>query len=519
MIVLRKRVSCSVLLGLVLTSTAQAFTPIGTTSTVPASATVCRVSNTGWDNENYLNSLDKDQDNQNEANDEYYRMSKFGRTEGQDRQQWLPQQTVFDVENDEWPDFDGGAGSNNPEELPAFLQDDPYQQQQQQQFNLQRQEQQQGIASYGQQQPQRVTPYEQQPQVSDAWAQQFPQNPQINQQQQPQTEAPDPYTQQLADKQQQYVQQQEQQQPPPGDGRDELPNDNIDGAVFTDAMKAKVKASHSAADESSGGGRLFREMMAKAQQQAKLAQSQQQQQQQQQPPTVDIPGNAMDLSVAEQAKLFRDIMAQRQHEQLQQQSRFGPSLAQQQQRQHEQEMQSYAQKQLPNYPYGEQSAKPQFLPPGTGYDGRKIGRNRDAYMISTTADVYFAQLKQDSSSRNMARINGDDTKANEVFGDPAIQDITLAVNPYQKEARLKERDVLETIPEEALLFQDYGNKPPPDRHSSGISYKEKMEQAKRNKANNSGNGGNENPNNNNNNNNNSSGIPSFPRPTGGGQAW
>ena len=512
----RKMIFCAALLvGLVLPSITQAFTPAA--STVPTAATVCRVSNTGWDNENYLNSLDKDKDNQNEANDEYYRMSKYGRTEGQDRQQWLPQQTVFDVENDEWPDFDGGAGNinDNSEGPPAFLQDDPFQQQQQ--FNLQQQE---GIPPYGQQQPQRVTPYEQQPQVSDAWAQQFPQNSQ-QRQQQPQADAPDPYTQQMADKQQQYVQQQEpeqqqqqQQQPSPGDGRDELPNDNIDGAVFTDAMKAKVKASHSVADESSGGGRLFREMMAKAQQHARLAQSQQSQ-----PPTVDIPGNAMDLSVAEQAKLFRDIMAQRQHEQLQQQNRFGPSPAQQQQRQHEQEMQSYAQKQLPNYPYGEQSAKPQFLPPGTGFDGRKIGRNRDAYMISTTADVYFAQLKQDSSSRNMARINGDDTKANEVFGDPTIQDITLAVNPYQMEARLKERDVLETIPEEALLFQDYGNKPPPDRHSSGISYKEKFEQAQRDKANHNGNGGNDNANINNSNSNNNPGNPSFPPPTGGGQPW
>jgi hypothetical protein len=48
------------------------------------------------------------------------------------------------------------------------------------------------------------------------------------------------------------------------------------------------------------------------------------------------------------------------------------------------------------------------------------GRNRDAYEISNSADVYFAQLKRDSTVRTLARRQGDVTKANAVFEDESV---------------------------------------------------------------------------------------------------
>ena len=122
-----------------------------------------------------------------------------------------------------------------------------------------------------------------------------------------------------------------------------------------------------------------------------------------------------------------------------------------------------------------------------GPDGRKIGRNRDADMISTSADAYLAQLKRDSTTRNLARYAGDDIKANEIFHDPTIQDIQAPVNPY----RLKEQNnsmLLETtVPEEMLIFQEYDDDDYDDDEEqpaapSYVSYKEKMAQVQAKRA-------------------------------------
>merc|ERR1712157_625797 len=60
------------------------------------------------------------------------------------------------------------------------------------------------------------------------------------------------------------------------------------------------------------------------------------------------------------------------------------------------------------------SSSSNYLEAGIGFDGRKIGRNKDADAISNASDVYFAQLKKDSTTRDLARYSGDDTKANDV---------------------------------------------------------------------------------------------------------
>ena len=66
--------------------------------------------------------------------------------------------------------------------------------------------------------------------------------------------------------------------------------------------------------------------------------------------------------------------------------------------------------------------------------GKPVGRNRDADTIANTADLYFAQLKRDSSVRGIARIQGDDELANKVFEDEGIKELEtiLVKNPYLK---------------------------------------------------------------------------------------
>lgn len=69
---------------------------------------------------------------------------------------------------------------------------------------------------------------------------------------------------------------------------------------------------------------------------------------------------------------------------------------------------------------------------GIDSKGRKIGRNRDADTIANTADVYFAQLKRDSSVRTMARIRGDDETADRVFEDEGVKQLKDQIkrNPH-----------------------------------------------------------------------------------------
>ncbi len=76
-------------------------------------------------------------------------------------------------------------------------------------------------------------------------------------------------------------------------------------------------------------------------------------------------------------------------------------------------------------------------PPGrrvarTDRAGKPVGRNRDADTIANTADLYFAQLKRDSSVRGFARLQGDEDYSNKVFADEGIKELEtiLVQNPY-----------------------------------------------------------------------------------------
>lgn len=64
--------------------------------------------------------------------------------------------------------------------------------------------------------------------------------------------------------------------------------------------------------------------------------------------------------------------------------------------------------------------------------GRPVGRNRDADQIANAADVYFAQLKRDSTVRTLQRIRGDEEEAEQVFADPGVKELKtiLKKNPH-----------------------------------------------------------------------------------------
>jgi len=207
------------------------------------------------------------------------------------------------------------------------------------------------------------------------------------------------------------------------------------------------------------------------QQQQQIQQQQQELKQQQQAPAASPPSSKdsvitpsmimtqeeiATLSVEEQARLYREFF-----------------YVQQQKKKTPQQQQMF-----------KGSTSKNYLEAGIGFDGKKIGSNRDADAISNASDVYFAQLKRDSTTRNLARYSGDDNKANAVFHDPAIQDIKVPVNPYLEDQQKRMRDVLETVPEEMLVFQEFedeeGKLSEEELASyTGVSYKEKIERKKR----------------------------------------
>ena len=247
----------------------------------------------------------------------------------------------------------------------------------------------------------------------------------------------------------------------PEDGKDDDDDEDlsnsIEGAELTSEMIDKIKNSHTPEEEASGGGKLFREMMNRA----KERQSQPQQAYYAPPPPPQQQPAALDpnnLSVEEQARMFREMMqGAAPPQQPGGYAAYAPPPQQQ-----------------ANAPRGN------YMQGGVDAMGRKIGRNRDADAIVNSADVYFAQLKRDSSSRNIARHSGDDETANAVFSDPSIQNIKLHVNPYLEEQKAKEKEMLDTSPDEMILpYMLDDNRETKPKSYSGISYKDRLMQRKK----------------------------------------
>jgi len=125
---------------------------------------------------------------------------------------------------------------------------------------------------------------------------------------------------------------------------------------------------------------------------------------------------------------------------------------------------------------------------------RKTGRNRDADSISNTADIYFAQLKRDSTVRTAARQAGDLDTANQAMAHPDIEKMKDLVNknPYlnaEKEQKAKEEEeqyqklmkMLGTSEDEELPVGGYAASEQRryDEAMKGPSYKEKLEERKK----------------------------------------
>jgi hypothetical protein len=115
------------------------------------------------------------------------------------------------------------------------------------------------------------------------------------------------------------------------------------------------------------------------------------------PPQIDLEN----MSVEEQAAKFREMMMQQQSAPVQQPPPPPPQVQ----------------------PLPVQRMRP---------DPRPVGRNRDADTVANTADLYFAQLKRDSTVRTLARQHGDVEKANAVFQDEGIERLkdVLTKNPH-----------------------------------------------------------------------------------------
>lgn len=119
----------------------------------------------------------------------------------------------------------------------------------------------------------------------------------------------------------------------------------------------------------------------------------------------------------------------------------------------------------------------QFIPKASG--------NRDAYEITNPADVYFAQLKRDSTVRTEARKRGDLEAANNPFSDPGVKALNNLLSEEliasRREQLAKNGGEFETSRDEMILpYED--DEEEMDKSYTGVSYKQKLLEMKAKKA-------------------------------------
>eukprot|EP00980_Cylindrotheca_fusiformis_P004119 scaffold894_cov153-Cylindrotheca_fusiformis.AAC.15 len=121
----------------------------------------------------------------------------------------------------------------------------------------------------------------------------------------------------------------------------------------------------------------------------------------------------------------------------------------------------------------------------TNSAGRPVGRNKDADSIANTADLYFAQLKRDSTVRTIARMQGDDDVADAVMQDEGINQLKdlIRENPYLKGQKEEERNLIEGIPDGALKpYFESDEETEEAKAGAGIRYKEVLKQRRAKKS-------------------------------------
>merc|ERR1712238_459512 len=105
------------------------------------------------------------------------------------------------------------------------------------------------------------------------------------------------------------------------------------------------------------------------------------------------------------------------------------------------------------------------------------GRNRDADMIANSSDLYFAQLKRDSTVRTIGRIRGEKDISEAVFEDEGIEQLQSLVqeNPYLKSQKDDEMTMYQSLPDDLLKpYFENSDLNEKQKSQSGINYKEKM---------------------------------------------
>jgi hypothetical protein len=119
-----------------------------------------------------------------------------------------------------------------------------------------------------------------------------------------------------------------------------------------------------------------------------------------------------------------------------------------------------------------------YLPKGDG-------RNTQAFEVNNAADVYFAQLKRDSTVRTEARKKGDLKTANGVFADEGIAIIGDVLSPElvasRREMLQKNGGEFETSRDEMILPQNFISEEEVDKTYAGSSYKQKLMEARKNR--------------------------------------
>mmetsp|Transcript_25905 Transcript_25905/g.38785 ORF Transcript_25905/g.38785 Transcript_25905/m.38785 type:complete len:685 (-) Transcript_25905:99-2153(-) len=159
------------------------------------------------------------------------------------------------------------------------------------------------------------------------------------------------------------------------------------------------------------------------------------------------------------------------------QQNFGGVPSQQQQ-----PPQPQQQYQPPAAPAQSENQDPKSLNP-YDYLPKGDGRNSQAYEVNNAADVYFAQLKRDSTIRTEARKAGDMETANSVFKDEGVKALSGLLSDEllaARRARLQESGgEFETSRDEMILPQHFVGSEDVDKAYTGSSYKEKLLNAKK----------------------------------------
>lgn len=152
-----------------------------------------------------------------------------------------------------------------------------------------------------------------------------------------------------------------------------------------------------------------------------------------------------------------------------------PQQSSQQQQQQQQPQQQYQES-----PKEEPKSVYDYLP-------KRAGGNNDAYEVNNSADVYFAQLKRDSTIRTEARKRGDLETANSPFTEKGV----IALGGLLSEELIASRRAqlarnggeFETSRDEMLLPQHFaGEEDTSESRYTGVSYKDRLMQAKQKKT-------------------------------------